>query len=84
MVAAVNRPRAGAGPADTDYRSELWAAANALRGSLDAAEYKHNIKVGGADARATDVLGGVYEYFLEHAVIDANLTRLGFGGGEWV
>ena len=24
-----------------DYRSELWAAANALRGSMDAAEYKH-------------------------------------------
>ena len=24
-----------------------------------------NIKVGGADARATDVLGSVYEYFLE-------------------
>ena len=24
-----------------------------------------NIRVGGADARATDVLGGVYEYFLE-------------------
>ena len=24
-----------------------------------------NIKVGGAEARATDVLGNVYEYFLE-------------------
>ena len=26
---------------ETDYKSELWAAANALRGSMDAAEYKH-------------------------------------------
>ena len=30
-------------PADiqTDYRSELWRMADALRGSMDAAEYKH-------------------------------------------
>ncbi len=28
-----------------------------------------NIKVGGAEARATDVLGNVYEYFLEHFAI---------------
>ena len=27
--------------AETDYRSELWDAANVLRGSMDAAEYKH-------------------------------------------
>ncbi len=26
---------------DTDYRSQLWAMADALRGSMDAAEYKH-------------------------------------------
>ncbi len=25
----------------TDYRSDLWRTANALRGSMDAAEYKH-------------------------------------------
>ena len=25
----------------TDYRSKLWGTANALRGSMDAAEYKH-------------------------------------------
>ena len=25
----------------SDYRSELWGTANALRGSMDAAEYKH-------------------------------------------
>ena len=28
-------------PVETDYRSELWDAANVLRGSMDAAEYKH-------------------------------------------
>ena len=27
--------------AETDYRSELWRMADALRGSMDAAEYKH-------------------------------------------
>ena len=27
--------------AQTDYRSELWRMADALRGSMDAAEYKH-------------------------------------------
>ena len=26
---------------NTDYRSELWKMADALRGSMDAAEYKH-------------------------------------------
>ena len=38
-------PKAGAksgGNGDvTDYRSELWRMADALRGSMDAAEYKH-------------------------------------------
>lgn len=37
-----------------------------------------NIKVGGAEARATDVLGGVYEYFLEQFA----LTE-GRKGGEF-
>ena len=27
--------------ATTGYEAELWATANALRGSMDAAEYKH-------------------------------------------
>ena len=31
----------GRGTAATDYRSELWRMADALRGSMDAAEYKH-------------------------------------------
>ena len=26
---------------DTDYRSDLWRMSDALRGSMDAAEYKH-------------------------------------------
>ena len=26
---------------ETDYRPELWKMADALRGSMDAAEYKH-------------------------------------------
>ena len=35
-----SKAEAGAG-VDTDYRSELWRMADALRGSMDAAEYKH-------------------------------------------
>ena len=31
----------GAGGATTGYEAELWAMADALRGSMDAAEYKH-------------------------------------------
>ena len=27
--------------AETDYKSQLWKMADALRGSMDAAEYKH-------------------------------------------
>ena len=29
------------GSVATDYRAELWSMADALRGSMDAAEYKH-------------------------------------------
>ena len=29
------------GGATTGYETELWAMADALRGSMDAAEYKH-------------------------------------------
>ncbi len=38
--------------ATTGYEAELWAMADTLRGSMDAA------------ARSKDVLGRVYEYFL--------------------
>ena len=34
-------PRAGGNGAVTGYEAELWRAANTLRGSMDAAEYKH-------------------------------------------
>ncbi len=41
-----SKPAKATGPdeksgATTGYESELWAAANALRGNVDAAEYKH-------------------------------------------
>ncbi|MDE2887859.1 MAG: class I SAM-dependent DNA methyltransferase [Gemmatimonadota bacterium] len=35
------RARAGDGNEANDFRSELWAMADALRGNMDAAEYKH-------------------------------------------
>ena len=40
-MTTARRKRSKKQSAETDYRSELWAAANALRGSMDAAEYKH-------------------------------------------
>jgi len=35
------RPQKSATSANLGFEAELWAAANALRGSMDAAEYKH-------------------------------------------
>ena len=35
------KTKSGDGNEATDFRSELWAMADALRGSMDAAEYKH-------------------------------------------
>ena len=35
------RPKRGAGDATTGYEAELWRMADTLRGSMDAAEYKH-------------------------------------------
>ena len=35
------RPEPTNGGATTGYEAELWAMADALRGSMDAAEYKH-------------------------------------------
>ena len=40
-MTTARRKRRKKQPAETDYKSELWAAANTLRGSMDAAEYKH-------------------------------------------
>ncbi|WP_093118810.1 N-6 DNA methylase [Thermoleophilum album] len=42
MVKRKNTPRnSGATAANLGFEAQLWAAANALRGSMDAAEYKH-------------------------------------------
>ena len=38
---AARAAKAAAQGATTGYEAELWATANALRGSMDAAEYKH-------------------------------------------
>ena len=35
------KAKSGSGDASTGYESELWRMADALRGSMDAAEYKH-------------------------------------------
>ena len=40
-MTTARRSKAKKQPMETDYRSELWTAANVLRGSMDAAEYKH-------------------------------------------
>ena len=40
-MTTARRSKAKKQPVEKDYTSELWAAANALRGSMDAAEYKH-------------------------------------------
>ncbi len=36
-----SRPEPATGGAISGYEAELWASSNALRGSMDAAEYKH-------------------------------------------
>ena len=38
---AARNPKPAAGGATTGYEAELWQMADALRGSMDAAEYKH-------------------------------------------
>ena len=38
---AARAARTSAGDATTGYEAELWRMANALRGNMDAAEYKH-------------------------------------------
>ena len=41
QLAKPKRATAGDGGTTIGYETELWAAANALRGNMDAAEYKH-------------------------------------------
>ena len=45
---------------NTDYRSELWKMADALRGAMDAAEYKHV------------VLGLIFLKYISDAFEEAN------------
>ncbi len=49
---------------------QLWQAADRLRGSIDQIA---SIAIGTDQARAKDVLGRVYEYFLAIRGIEANL-----------
>jgi type I restriction-modification system DNA methylase subunit len=69
--------------------AKLWAAADALRNNMDAAEYKHvvlgliinlisGIALGSAVDRAKDTLGRVYEYFLARFA-----SAEGRSGGEF-
>ena len=53
-----------------DYRSELWATANALRGSMDAAEYKHV------------VLGLIFLKYVSDAFDERHAVVLAEWGGE--
>jgi type I restriction-modification system DNA methylase subunit len=57
------------------FEAKLWAAADAMRNNMDAAEYKHvvlgqiinlvsDIALGSAADKSKDTLGRVYEYFL--------------------
>ena len=64
--------------ANVGYEAQLWQMADALRGSMDAAEYKHI------------VLGLIFRKYIsdafekQHARLDAaigvNLKELGYGG----
>ena len=76
----------------TGYETQLWQMADALRGSMDAAAYKHV----GVEAQPDD--GGPFEDKMTRltvqwreqqaeaqrldAEIEANLARLGFGYNE--
>ncbi len=77
--------------ATTGYQAELWQMADALRGSMDAAEYKH-VVLGAMAAIERDslalkeVLRFLAHQQAEGARLDAAIARnpemLGFGGGR--
>jgi type I restriction enzyme M protein len=58
-----NATAKNANGANVGYEAELWRMADALRGSMDAAEYKHV------------VLGLIFLKYIS----DANLKELGYG-----
>ena len=62
--------------ATTGYGAELWAMADGLRGSTDAAEYKHVMVGLVAELREQQAEGARLD-----AAIARNLALLGFGGG---
>lgn len=49
--------RAAAASAATGYEAELWAMADALRSSMDAAEYEHDPRTDLAEVRLRGVRG---------------------------
>ncbi len=57
-----NDSGSGNGNSGTDYRADLWRMADALRGSMDAAEYKHV------------VLGLVFLKYISDAFEEAHAT----------
>ena len=81
------------GGATTGHEAELWAMADALRGLMDAAEYKH---VASGNGNGGKVRADISVYSQESAELQAqqaegarldaaiaeNLKALGFGGDE--
>ena len=61
---------ADGGGATTGYEAELWDMANALRGSMDAAEYKHV------------VLGLIFLKYVSDAFAERRAAVLAEGGAE--
>ncbi len=61
---------ADGGGATTGYEAELWEMANALRGSMDAAEYKHV------------VLGLIFLKYVSDAFAERRAAVLAEGGAE--
>ena len=95
MTTAGRRPKTQASDngATTGYEAELWRMADALRCSMDAAEYKHVVLYVGAAPQEDN--GEPFEENKDrlsaqwreqqaeaqslHKEINENLTRLGFG-----
>ena len=95
MTTAGRRPKAQAADngATTGYEAELWRMADALRGSMDVAEYKHVVLYVGAAPQEDDgepfdeKMARLSAQWREQQAeaqrldqeINESLTRLGFG-----